>query len=390
MVNRLEIWQRMRDPDLVPLLTEVAELASGGIGPAQLERLQRDYGRDVVAVALELCAARHKAAGKFSMAASLVCDVVGVEQASGDLVACHKAARFEGAREVFDLCCGIGGDTMALAAACSSVRAVDVSEVRAWMAGTNGGVEAMVRDVKGLDCEGIHVHVDPARRQADGRRLWRYSELDPGPAVLDPILTAAPGAALKLGPGVDLAELPDMSSRELEIVGGSGRLLQAVLWCGDLARRRGEHTATRLAGGSAPGGRSYSSRPSANIPVAEGPGRFVLVPDPALERSRLVGPRIAGTPARELAAGLGILTSDVRMEDAWFEEHEILAVIPWRPRKIRDWLRANDGGSVTVRSRGGAVDTDQAQVEFRGDGATAYTLFGLRLGQRIVCLMVPG
>ena len=389
MSNRLETWQRMGDPDLEPLLAAAASLGAPGIEPAQLERLRAVYGRDEVEIVLELTSARRKAAAKFSAFESLMCDVSGVEQASGDLVAQHKAARFQGVGAVLDLCCGIGGDTMALAESCSDVRAVDIDPVRAWMAGVNGGVEARVQDVADLDCRGTHVHVDPARRQADGRRLWRYADLEPGPKVFEPILSAASGAAIKLGPGVDSAELPEMDTRELEFIGGRGGLLQAVLWCGDLARRLGQHTATRLDSSSTTG-LSYSAVPTDEVSVAERPGGFILVPDPALERARLIGTRIEGTPARELAPGLGILTSDVRLEDPWFEEHEILATLPWRPRKIREWLRGNDGGLVTIRSRGGAVDTDRAQLELRGDGEQAYTLFGLRLARRVVCLVVPG
>ena len=41
---------------------------------------------------------------------------VGLEQASDEVVAAHKAGRFSDCGRVADLCCGIGGDTLALAA----------------------------------------------------------------------------------------------------------------------------------------------------------------------------------------------------------------------------------------------------------------------------------
>ena len=92
----------------------------------------------------------------------------------------------------------------------------------------------------------------------------------------------------------------------------------------------------------------------------------------------------------ELAAGLGWLTSDEALGDPWFEEHEILATMSWRPRKILDWLQSHDGGVVTVRTRAGAVDTDREQQSLRGSGSTAYTVFGVREGKRIVCYITGG
>ncbi|OLT16508.1 hypothetical protein BJF78_13855 [Pseudonocardia sp. CNS-139] len=48
----------------------------------------------------------------------------GLEQSSAEVVARHTARRYAGAATVADLCCGIGGDLLALAAG-SAVVAVD-------------------------------------------------------------------------------------------------------------------------------------------------------------------------------------------------------------------------------------------------------------------------
>ena len=60
--------------------------------------------------------------------------------------------------------------------------------------------------------------------------------------------------------------------------------------------------------------------------------------------------------------------------------YEVLAQLPWRPRKVKAWLQANDGGIVQVKTRGKAIDTDAVQRQLRGNGAEPYTVFGLRLG----------
>lgn len=405
-MSDVETWRSVVSAQGDELLEAVAAAVmrpgtkTGTVTPAALAELRARYPREQVAVALELVEARRRALGRFADPDRLIADRSGLEQASGSDAAAHKAARFrraDGASRILDLCCGIGGDTMALATVGQELVGIDRSPLRAWMAAQNvararqassaraSEVVIEVDDIAGCDVHDALVHVDPDRRVTTGghrRRLWRYAECRPGPEVLEPLLTTARGAALKLGPGIDFAELPERDAREVEILGGRHGLVQAVVWCGRLAQAPGRHTATRLADGA-----TFTAVPDRHLDVAAAPERFLLVPDPALERAQLVAARIAGTPALELAAGLGLLTSPARLEDAWFTEHEILAVMPWRPRKIQQWLKAHDGGLVVVRTRGAAVRPETEQRALRGTGSEAYTLFGLRAGQKLVCFV---
>jgi hypothetical protein len=385
----LEAWQRILDADYEPLLAEVDSAAD--LGLSLLQRLRKKYPRDIVEVALDLCAGRRKAATKFSDASRLLCDGAGVEQATGSRVAAHKARRFADAPRIVDLCCGIGGDTMAFAGLHRPVLAIDRSPARAFMAGHNARVETQALDIEGYVCDGDSwIHVDPSRREeSTGKRLWHFADYDPGPAVLSPILATAPAAAVKLGPGVDWREIPERQTRELEFISDDGSLVQTVMWCGELCRAPGAHTATRLSA-DAGSDLTFTAKPDFALPVDETAGRYLLVPDPALERAQLVAPRIARTGAAELAAGLGILTCQTPLDDPWFERHEILAELPWREQKIREWLEEHDGGIVTVRTRDRAVSTDAVQMALRGTGSTPFTLFGLRLDRRIVCFVAPG
>jgi hypothetical protein len=86
--------------------------------------LRRDYPDPLVRAALTLCDLRRRAACKFSRADVMWFDRTGFEQATAEAVARHKADRFSGA--IVDLCCGIGGDTLALAAR-GTVTAVDTN-----------------------------------------------------------------------------------------------------------------------------------------------------------------------------------------------------------------------------------------------------------------------
>ena len=219
-------------------------------------RLRRAYDADTVAVALDLVRARVKAAVKFpDHAATLLADPAGVEQATSQTVAAYKAQRFARVadRPVVDLGCGIGGDTLALAAAGLNVTAVDLNPVRAGMAARNAGVPAVVADAGDWDSSGelsgdssgdrpaAALHLDPARRTAAGR-THRLADTRPPPDVVAALIRrhAAAGVAVKLSPAVDLAELADaLPPGEVEFISEAGRLVQAVLWTGGLTDAAG-------------------------------------------------------------------------------------------------------------------------------------------------------
>ena len=199
--------------------------------------------------------------------------------------------------------------------------------------------------------------------------------------MIGAIVAKGGDGAVKLGPGLPLEEIPAGPADEIEILGGAAGLLQAVWWRGRLAHHPGARTASRLADGE-----SFSGEPGLHPPFAGEPGAWLHVPHPALERAGLVGARIAaaGLDLAEFAPGLGLLAGDDPAGDPWFEPYRVLARLPWREARIRRWLAAHDAGEVTVKTRGGAVDANRAQLRLRGKGARPFVLFGLRLGLKRV------
>jgi hypothetical protein len=166
---------------LTPLGQEIlsrlaAEGAGGrGTGLALAERLRREYPASLVAAAMAQRELRLAAAAKFSRAADMLFTRAGYEQASSEAIACYRAGRLGNARRLADLCCGIGGDLIALAAA-SDVLAVDRDETHARLARHNAAVygraehvTTVVADVRDVSLAGIDaVFIDPARRAGAG------------------------------------------------------------------------------------------------------------------------------------------------------------------------------------------------------------------------------
>ncbi|MFM9169834.1 MAG: hypothetical protein ACKOTD_06860, partial [Phycisphaerales bacterium] len=305
-MDRLAAWQALATPEGAALLER---LGPGREPPpvAEIERLRVDHAPDMVAAAIELSLARTRAAVKFGDgAARLWADRPGVEMASSPAVAAWKADRFRrvGVHSIDDLCCGIGGDLMALAAVAPTVGA-DLDPVRAWMAGRNSGAMTRVADVMQDPGGASHAHIDPARRSGSGSRAWRGEDVEPPLSAIAAMVAPRRGASVKLGPGFDLEAGALGDAVEREFIAEGWQLVQQVAWTGDLAGDPGCTRATRVDLGC-----SLVGMPQDRLPAATRAGRALFVPHPALERAKLVAHACADLAAAELAPGLGILTGD--------------------------------------------------------------------------------
>ncbi|MDT7681384.1 MAG: hypothetical protein QOG57_1694, partial [Pseudonocardiales bacterium] len=88
---------------------------TAGVELRLAETLRREFPAELVTAALAQYELRQRARAKFTRAESMWLTRDGLEQASSEPIARHRATRYAGARRVADLCCGIGGDLVALA-----------------------------------------------------------------------------------------------------------------------------------------------------------------------------------------------------------------------------------------------------------------------------------
>ena len=396
---RLDAWRTLAAPAARPLLAAAAEVEAAGVTPSAVTRLRRDHPRAPIPEALDLAGARRRSAAKFDDPTRLLLDRAGLEQATSAMVAKWKATRF-GSAPVLDLCCGIGGDSMALAGRGPCV-GVDRDPVRAFMAAHNAGIETIVGDVETLPIDRPLVHLDPARRdESSGRRSWRLEDLVPGIDVIRRIVDEAEGAAIKLGPGVPMPPPVLHARQSVSIVAESGRLVQAIVWTGRLAR------STSVEAVDLPSGRTLEGEPEA---LRSGPVELegaLLEFHPAVERAGL-GPQVLrehlalGEVEVEPAVGLGLAVVDrASVEQAvaggrghWFRAISIEAVVAPRPEAVADAIRraTPNPRQVVVRTRGGAVDADDwtRRLATLGGaaGAGIVEVHGLRLGRSTVAIV---
>lgn len=402
----LHTWQSLAEPAHEELIRVAAETNPRDV--AAVDRLRKlNADRDLIHAALQLAEARRKAVPKFGKrAATLWADPQGVEMATSAMAADYKAGRFQliiPDEPVYDLCCGIGGDSMQFGTTEMPVTAVDLDPVRAWMAGRNAKCTPLVADATQIDVEWAAVHIDPPRRTSTSgsvSRLWKLGDLHPGIEVMQALFARTKwGGAIKLGPGVDHAEVrTHFPQSDLQFISENGTLTQAVVWIGEAMLASPGHACALLLQGH-PDDLSESwikhtteirgvpdERPPP-IAADHRPLRYLFEVDDSVERSHLQHVLCEAVHAPLLHHALGLLTADALIAHPMLTPFEVLEVLPWNAKRVKAALAEHNAGIVEVKTRGGAVNPDQVQAELRGTGDEILTVFVLRFDRELRALI---
>jgi hypothetical protein len=364
-----------------------AEIAAGGTDELALQKtLRRSWPDDLVRAALQQHELRERAAGKFSRADRMWFDRVGLEQSTSETVARHKATRFRG--EVDDLCCGIGGDTLALAAHCQ-VRSIDrrasltlMTEWNAEVYGVREQVRTATGDVQELVRTDRLVHLDPDRRSGS-RRSIRIEDYAPSLEFMDRLIDTCPGGAIKLSPASNFGgKFPDC---EIELVSLDGECKEAVVWFGALA---GEQTwrATLL-----PSGLSIAGDPLGARAELLALGSCLYDPDPAVVRSGLLDVVACELGLGRLDEEEEYLTSRTLVQSEFVTPFVVLDELPNNEKQIRSYFRAHGFGQVEIKCRHLPIDADRMRKRLPLEGSDPVTLIFARIAGRsraVVCQRV--
>ncbi|MEU6013170.1 class I SAM-dependent methyltransferase [Streptomyces sp. NPDC047515] len=377
----LAAFMALRTPEGAALLEELRSY-----DPAQelatATRLRRTHPASLVSAALGQARLRQRAVAKFGAedAYRMFFTPNGVEQATRTSVATHRARRFvaAGVRSVADLCCGIGGDAIALARAGISVLAVDrdpltaeVARANAAALGLDGLIEVRRADVTGIDTSPYDaVFVDPARRGGRGR-IFDPEAYSPPLSWATGAALAAPRAALKIAPGIPHEAIP--ARAEAEWISDGGDVKEAVLWFGE-GFTAGSYRATVLPGGAA----LWSAAPLPAPPV--GPvGRYLYEPDGAVIRAHLVADIVARCDGRLIDETIAYVTSDEPYDSPYTTGYEITDRLPFNMKKLKALLRERKVGVLTVKKRGSAVEPEELRRRMKLQGPNAATVFLTRV-----------
>jgi hypothetical protein len=383
MLLTLELLEALRTPEGEALIRAADELRAEPL--RAIEALRRRGAPELARAAYEQALLRPRAAAKFSRAETMFFTRPLLEQASAEVVAAHRARRFADFAAAADLCCGVGGDALALAAVTRTL-AVDADPLAARLTVLNAAAHghapalgAVVARIPEFVPRVPAAFIDPGRRRESGAvtpgaggRTTRVEEMSPPLSAILSLLDALPNLGIKLSPAVSHHELDGALARlehEREAISVAGECRELVVWTGALAGcpRR----ATLL-----PGGQSLVGTGGEELDI-RAPGCYLYEPDAAVIRARLVARAAAELGAWGIDPALAYLSSDGFRALPWAAAYRIEGPQPFSRKSLTELLRRRGAGDVVLKTRGFAARPEELQRQL-----------GLRGGQRSVCPVV--
>jgi hypothetical protein len=345
--DEVELLHKLRDAE--GIFRRLRELQGSEF--QRQKQLREEFPDDIVRAALALEELREKAKDKFSRAKDMWFDRQGLEQATSEIVARHKAQRFSG--EVWDLCSGIGGDAMALAER-GEVVAVDRNPAACLRTQWNAEVYGVSSRLK-VECADVEevfqslsdpphrIHIDPDRRASGRGRSLRLEEGRPSLPFLQTLMETVPGGGIKLSPAANfLGKFPDA---EIELISLYGECKEATVWFGELSEP-GTFRATVL-----PANETLAGNPLEALCDIGPLEKYLYDPDPAVVRSGLVNLLAETHSLTRLDDAEEYLTSETFCETPFVRGFEVLEELPNNERAIRDYFRHADAGEVEIKCR---------------------------------------
>lgn len=418
------------DTVLAPVLTpegwELLTAVGAEVGPAGYRESEAlalssrlraaGHAPELVSAVLTQLKLRDRAADKLGpFAQTMLFTRAGLEQATRMSVAALHAGRFAaaGVRSVADLGCGIGADSMALAALGLDVVAVERDETVAaaatinlmpfpnatvvgadaqqWLdARAGGGSGDETGDGAGVSAEVEGFWLDPARRvvsSSGSARLFDPEAFSPPLSFVERLAETGAPVGVKLGPALPHASVPD--GCEAQWVSAGGSLTEAVLWFNALARP-GVRRSALVLGGAAGGEAGTAELSSAadfgdspTVPVAGmgGVDGYLYEPDPAVIRAGLVADLVHrefhAVGGRLLDEHIAYFCADAAVDSPLATGYRVLQVMPYKVKGLRRWVRETGVARLDIKKRGVDVTPEELRrMLMAGQGKRATGAMG--------------
>jgi len=386
-----------------PQADSILQDGSLDAGPLHVaaQRLRRTLSASRTHLVLQQLQLRRRAATKFRAADRLFFTERSLQQATGDVLAGYKAERFADRGSVIDLCCGIGGDLMALGGrngrcdARSCTHGVDADPLMTLLAAANcrrAGLAVQLRAADAADCDvAAHAgwHIDPDRRAA-GRRTTRLPSFAPDIDQLRVLLERNQNAAVKLAPATSV---PDdwQASAEREWIEHHRECRQQVAWFGELAStspdlRRGLCRATWI-GGDGRQRDTFAGPRDQAVAAARRLGRYLYEPSPALLAAGLVGAVAMHDRLEPIAPGAAYLTSDEEICRRLLSRFEIADVLPFDVRRVKRLLAERGYGRLELKCRHAPVSIDRLRRQLKVTGDQQATVIVTTISDRVTAIV---
>lgn len=387
----------------VPSLRQATDVFRANGNMVQLiQSLRKQISSSRAAIVMEQAQLRLRAESKFPNAESMFFTKRGLEQATGRGIAIYKAARFAACENVADICCGVGGDLIALhdrneSLACVTT-GVDADELTAMFASHNldvasanrsGRGEVLFQTFESMTIDGLDgLHADPDRRgsASNFQRTVHGSRFEPS---LDLLLHVSGGiklASIKVAPATPASnDWPKEIEREW--VGDRYECKQQVIWRGERVDRVGHRVATCVGNrGDAVSFSAPESSVEIKLSAADSIGAYMHEPHPAVLAagiSHSLGQQLGLLP---MATDVAYLTGGT-VQHPLVQSFQVIEILPVDLKKVAAALRSMDVGTLEVKRRGVEQAAGDQFLKLKLSGSQRATVILTRLGDKRIAII---
>ncbi len=360
---------------------------------------------------------RERAVEKFGENAKfLYFTPLALEQTTDIYIAQYKASRFPAGVPVADLCCGAGGDLMALSQT-HPVLGVDRNPLIAAVAAKNvenfqkkqslnpssAPLSAVPTFPARVICESAEdfaensspedfpcVHVDPDRR-SEGVRTTQMSFFAPRQEIVEQILAGRLLSAVKLAPGSDVPEEWQKKASELEWIGRNRECRQLVVWFQKDRLSSGPPLcrATILDAHSSQVRSSISGTPGRSIPTVSGSPNYLFDVDSTVLAANLEGELAQKYNLFRFQDGCVYLCGEEPVfDEAALSCFKILEIMPLDKKQMIRRIRTYNSAALEIKKRGNVPLPEEVRkwFQFPQDGES-LTLFLTRNAQNSAAIL---
>lgn len=340
-----------------------------------LTRLRKELSSQQSAAILAQAELRKRAARKFTQADQMFFTDIGLQQSTDQEIAAYKALRFPADQPLADLCCGIGGDLIALAQR-GPVTAVDASADHLCFADANASAHgAKLADTRCGWAEETPLqqfaawHIDPDRRHED-RRTIRLDSFSPTLDQLEAMLRLNRNAALKLAPASRLPEAWEEEG-QCEWISHHRECKQLVVWLGELAHQPGTRKATRID----QAGRVDSFEGTVRSPISSSDvGSYLFDPDPALVASGLVDTLAESLHLTRLSPDSHYLTGCDAIDHPLLQSFEVISQEKVDAKRLKKAVTEAQWGTLELKQRGLELKLEAMRKQLKPRGKEEGTI----------------
>ena len=328
------------------------------------KRLRKSISPTRAAIVIEQVLLRSRAKVKFDRASELFFTRKSLEQATSERIARHKANRFAHLPSVADICCGIGGDLIALAkremsnSVIPETVGIDMDELTALFAGKNievlGLEHAVVtqtsfEDVSLERFDGIHI--DPDRRVKN--RTVRGDFFQPSLSEIRQRVSQEQSLAIKVAPATP-HHRSTPADAETQWIGDNRECKEQVIWSGPATENPGCRTATYVSSQhkafhfTATAKELARSRPNPPDELSTA----IYEPHPTILAAGLVNPLARRLGLRPVDAHVDYLTGIPSERCKLIRKFRIDVELKLNLKLLSKELRQRKIGQIVVKKRG--------------------------------------